>query len=204
MEWIRISPNKLKIMLTAEDARHYELDCMCSDYADGITRAAFREILTDVGREIGFDAADDKTYIQMYPSKEGGCELFVTKIGLLLTEEGEERTVAITSCQKGRGRSTRLRAGDGEHVWLLEKTEALLSCCRALSGMATIPESSVYRDERERWWLMLTPNEETDKGTLAFLSDFGQEIPADAARLFLAEHARAVCESNAIQTLGKL
>lgn len=204
MEWIRISPNKLKIMLTAEDARHYELDCNCSNYADGITRAAFREILTDVGHEIGFDAADDKTYIQMYPSKEGGCELFVTKIGLLLAEEDKECGVAIKGCPKGREKVTRCRVGNGERIWLLEKTDALLACCRALSGMAKIPDTSVHCDEQKRWWLTVSSDGETDKGAFAFLSDFGREIPADAAQLFLTEHARAVCESNAVQILGKL
>lgn len=71
MEWIRISSNKLKIMLSAEDAQHYALDCATVDYADVVTRAAFREILTDVEEETGFDANEDKIYIQMFPSREG-------------------------------------------------------------------------------------------------------------------------------------
>ena len=82
MEWIRISDNKLKIMLTAEDARRYALNCEAADYTELLTREAFREILSDVRVESGFDAADEKLYIQMYPSKGGGCELFVTKMGL--------------------------------------------------------------------------------------------------------------------------
>ena len=72
MEWIRISKNKLKIMLSAEDARHYELDCKSADLGDLVTRSAFREILSDVKRQTDFDASEDKIYIQMYPSKEGG------------------------------------------------------------------------------------------------------------------------------------
>jgi negative regulator of genetic competence, sporulation and motility len=96
MEWIRISQNKLKIMLTAEDARHYELNCEQADYTDILTRTAFREILTDVKREAEFDASEDKVYIQMYPSKEGGCELFVTKIGLLLNEQQAPSTSQVS------------------------------------------------------------------------------------------------------------
>ena len=106
MEWIRISQNKLKIMLTAEDARHYELNCEEADYTDMVTRTAFREILTDVKREADFDASEDKVYIQMYPSKEGGCELFVTKVGLLLTEDTGACTPTVLPRKKERPRRT--------------------------------------------------------------------------------------------------
>ena len=43
MEWIRISQNKLKIMLTAEDARHYELNCEEADYTDMVKYNIFQK-----------------------------------------------------------------------------------------------------------------------------------------------------------------
>ena len=101
MEWIRISKNKLKIMLSAEDARHYELDCEAADLGELVTRTAFHEILSDVKMQTDFDASEDKIYIQMYPSKGGGCELFVTKMGLLLSDE-EKEISPQTVREKGR------------------------------------------------------------------------------------------------------
>ena len=195
MEWIRISQNKLKIMLTAEDARHYELNCENADYTDTLTRAAFREILTDVKREADFDASEDKVYIQMYPSKEGGCELFVTKIGLLLDQQKE----GTQSPQKGRSGVPRQRR-ENVFAYRFEAFDLLLAACRR---MQTLPlrKSSVFRDENGTWWLFLSGCEPQK---LRFLPSYGREVRAELARLYLDEHGKAVCEKNAVEQLAKL
>lgn len=200
MEWIRISANKLKIMLTAEDARHYELDCQESTFSDTLTRAALREVLSDVYRETGFDANSDKTYIQMYPSKEGGCELFVTKTGLLLEEEDEKRyqTVSKQAIKfTSRGRSC-------SFAYLFSKLSHLLIGCRALEKESDFLSSNAYFDDKGRWWLTLTPGEIFPGARLSLLDDLGDRIPFENAQVFLAEHATAICQNNAIGTLGKL
>lgn len=204
MEWIRISANKLKIMLTAEDALHYDLDCKEPNYADMMAHAAFREMLTDVRRETGFDATDDKTYIQMYPSKEGGCELFITKIGLVVSEEREECKMPIVPCKKEHPRPQQGRVGSCERVFVFERLELLLASCRALLCVESIEESVAWQDDRARWWLSLLSCEERTRGFLSLLLDFGKEVSDESARAFLCEHARPICRTRAVETLGKL
>ena len=195
MEWIRISQNKLKIMLTAEDARHYELNCENADYTDILTRTAFREILTDVKRETDFDASEDKVYIQMYPSKEGGCELFVTKIGLLLEEERK------SPVQSGKKDPSRPRARrEGMAAFRFRDFSLLTAACRRLCALS-VRKSNVFRDEHGAWWLFLSGCEPQK---LRFLSSYAREVRADMAKLYLAEHGRSICEKDAVQTLAKL
>ncbi len=81
MELIVISESKLKIMLTAPDMAHYDLESARMDCADAHTRAAFRHIFDDARDRIGFDTEGERLFIQFYASKEGGCEIFVTKLG---------------------------------------------------------------------------------------------------------------------------
>lgn len=81
MEWIVINESKLKIMLSAPDMRHYELSTERMDAADEDTRRAFRHIFDDARAEIGFDTTGERLFVQLYTSKEGGCEIFVTKLG---------------------------------------------------------------------------------------------------------------------------
>ena len=195
MEWIRISPNKLKIMLTAEDARHYELNCENADYTDTLTRTAFREILTDVKREADFDASEDKVYIQMYPSKEGGCELFVTKIGLLLDQEKE----GVRSVQKGKGGAPRQRR-ENVFSYRFEDFSLLLAACRRLQAIP-LRKSSAFRDEKGVWWLFLSGCEPQK---LRFLASYAHEVRTDLAHLYLEEYGNAICEKNAVETLAKL
>ena len=81
MELIVISESKLKIMMTASDMAHYELENVCLDCADSHIRAAFRHIFDDARDRIGFETEGERLFIQFYASKEGGCEIFVTKLG---------------------------------------------------------------------------------------------------------------------------
>ena len=196
MEWIRISENKLKIMLTAEDARHYELNCEQADYADMRTRTAFREILTDVRRETDFEAIEDKVYIQMYPSKEGGCELFVTKTGLLLNEQ--EPTIPQAS-KKEYTRPPRTRR-ENLQAFRFRDFSLLLAACRRLQ-VIPLRQSSAFRDENGTWWLFLSGCEPQ---RLRFLSAYAHEVRADLARLYLDEHGKAVCKKDATETLARL
>ena len=87
MELILISSSKLKIMLSDADMEKYDLTAETVDYDNTATRRAFWSILDDAKNETGFDAASDRLFIQMYPSKDGGCEMFVTKLGTLCGEE---------------------------------------------------------------------------------------------------------------------
>ena len=202
MEWIRISTNKLKIMLTAEDARRYDLQCEKSDYADVGTRRSFREILTDVRRETGFDATEDKVYIQMYPSKEGGCELFVTKIGLVLAEETRETP------RTPRTRSTATRpAASGESIaFVFAKLEHLLAVCRHLANVGYRGESEAWRGEDGNFWLILTERcaLATMQDSLRFAREYGRCIAIGTARTYLPEHGKRICPARAAETLGKL
>lgn len=195
MEWIRISSNKLKIMLSAEDARHYALDCATADYADAVTRAAFREILTDVKEETGFDANEDKIYIQMYPSREGGCELFVTRIGLLLTEEDSYAESDIEKLSKkhtARKRALAVRFESFSH---------LVSLCRRLTRYDT--DSELWR-ESEVWWLLLTDiKAASSEKELHFIREYGSIHDAESARILLGERGARICAEGAVEQMAK-
>ena len=207
MEWIRISANKLKIMLSAEDARRYALNCENADYADLMTREAFREILTDVRQETGFDATEDKVYIQMYPSKEGGCELFVTKLGLLLTQEDHEAPSEEKSqiCGTAKIKKTPQTVRKKSTCILFSSLDHLLALCRRLSTSYT-GESEVWLDEGGAWWLILTEVGELKawRDHLGFIQEYGQTVASDRARALLPEHGRPICLSQAVQTFQNL
>ena len=80
MELIVINESKIKIMLSKPDMLHYQLETNQMNRTDEHTRAAFRHIFDDARAEIGFDTTGKRLFIQMYTSKEGGCEIFVTKL----------------------------------------------------------------------------------------------------------------------------
>ena len=95
MELLVISESKLKIMLTAPDMIKYDLT---SPPANGLSlhdREVLRHLFRDAKAEIGFDTEGARLFVQLYASKEGGCEIFVTKLpdsNPIPPLEGQEQT----------------------------------------------------------------------------------------------------------------
>lgn len=116
MELIVISESKLKIMLTAPDMARYELESTHMDCTDAHTRAAFRHIFEDARAEIGFDTEGERLFVQFYASKEGGCEIFVTKLGSggPATPSAEERSEVPLSARPGLPAAVAGEGHDGE------------------------------------------------------------------------------------------
>ena len=81
MELIKINDRKLKIMMTSEDMAEYELTRDNIDYENVDTRRALRSIFATAKQRTGFDASSERVFVQMYPSKAGGCEMYITKLG---------------------------------------------------------------------------------------------------------------------------
>ncbi len=78
MELILISNTKLKIMLNESDMQKYHIGSE-SDCAEQSTRKAIRTLLECARDQIGFNTDGEEIFVQLYTSKYGGCELFVTK-----------------------------------------------------------------------------------------------------------------------------
>ena len=151
MELILISDSKLKIMLTRDDLRLYSIDCDTLDYENTETRRAFWSILDEAKHRTGFDAASEKVFVQVYPSKAGGCEMYVTKLGAL--EEGEqgdaEDDVIINPAPaKKRGENIirkepyltfsekkRSFQRKREEIFKFDSLELLIRACRRLHGI---------------------------------------------------------------------
>lgn len=94
MELILISNTKLKIMLDEDDMRKYSIG-NDADCVEPSTRRAIRSLLDCARDQIGFNTEGEEIFVQLYTSKHGGCELFVTKT--LKHEEKEEQEERVKS-----------------------------------------------------------------------------------------------------------
>ena len=197
MEWIRISKNKLKIMLTAEDAHRYALSPESADLADTLTRRAFREILSDIKKETEFEENEDKLYIQMYPSREGGCELFVTRMGVASESESFDITKEKKKAETNKSVCLAFR---------FLKLANLLAVCRRLLALGYIGESTAIHDDEGRFWLLLSRilYPKNAEEALAFLAEYGSRVNVPDITLRFPEHGAPICTENAVGTLGVL
>ena len=177
MELILISDSKLKVMLSAEDMRRYELNCDAVDSGDPTARRAFWDILDEARRRTGFDAAGSRVFVQLYPSREGGCEMFVTKLG-------------------ARAQAAEKAAASDAVLYGFFGMDDLLAACRRLMTERELPPVRTLTDGEGRLYL------ETAR-TLDWMPEYNALRCPRERSAFLGEYGRCFC-ADAAARLGPL
>ena len=216
MELIMISSSKLKIMLSADDMQKYSLDADI-DYADSKTRKAFQAILEEAKQKTGFDTESEKIFIQLYPSRKGGCEVYITKIdedtdndyaelSIKLgydakpTKKYTEKSAVTTTTSKRQGARERKRA------YSFSSLENMIAVCHRLMFLRWKGQSSAYSGNG-RFYIILK-----DKGNfdcscidrLSFITEYGDFESYDKIIKILSEYTVCLCPSGAVEKLGDL
>ena len=211
MELIIISDSKLKVTLTSDELSDFSLDADTLDYSNAETKKMFWDLLAHAKHAVGFCTDGHRVLVQLYPSKSGGCEMFITKLGLLPSncasneyalEHGEAKQVL--HCKP----SHKKHSGDGRiGVFGFDEISSLLSVCRRLRDIGYDGNSSAYRCDKKRYHLFLDgldtfsfmpPDEFT------FITEYGKSEIAEAMSYYIEEHAKPICDSNAVEILGTL
>ena len=203
MELIRISDSKLKIMLTPMDMRQFELST--DNFYDDSEKMhrSFRLLLDEVRRQSGFEADDHRISVQYFPSREGGCEMFISN----LSGERDRGTCALTPAQEIKPVTRTRGSFCRSFAYRFEGLDELLSVCRRLLPMDYITASSAYRDDTGRYYLILNTYAASPFAMpeeLYFVVEYGSIENAAQLRLYLSEHGTTVCAEDAVGTLGAI
>ena len=127
MELLLITTSRLKIVMTSADMEKYEITCDNLDYDEKGTKNAIRNILDEAKHKVGFDAKGTKVFVQVFPSKGGGCEMYVTKTGM-------EHKNSLPVPRRGSGK-------EESAVFCFASMERLLAACKQLQSDGNLYES---------------------------------------------------------------
>ena len=192
MELLLISDNKIKISLTRHELDSYGITCDNIDYDNTETRRVFWTLLDEVNRKVGFDAAKSRIFIQIYPDRSGGCEIYVSKI------KGESISPPPLAIDVKKADDKPL--SDTFEFFSFDSVECLLSVCRRLKNIKYTGLSSAYSDDRKRFYLKL----ENRSGLLHFITEFGVRHTSKSIAFYIEEHCTEICSGNAVEKLGEL
>ena len=207
MELIRINAKKLKLMMTPADMSHFELDSNAIESNPAKIHHAFRRLLNELREKAGFEADHDRLTVQYFPSREGGCEMFISNLG-------EEKENDATDAKAGRHsllpHRAPVRISDCYHrelAYRFPTLDGLLSVCERLVKIGYIGESEAYRDTLRCYHLFLmllaaSPFSIPDE--LAFIVEYGSIENASGTRLYLREHGAPICKEHAVEELSRL
>lgn len=230
MELLLISDSRLKVILSREDMEKYSLSAEMMDYDNTETRRAFWSILDEAKHRTGFDAAADRVFVQVYPSRCGGCEMFVTKLGEKSERKRTEETRRALTLSDGERSLVAQKGGrlaPCSGAYRFADLSLLLSACRSLAGGegviretqremrpgAAVCESSAYIDEKGRCYLLLSGMcAEFPRRSLlspagryesyAVAGEYGEALDGEKLRLYIAEHCTPLREGDAVPALA--
>ncbi len=186
MEFLIVSPNKLKIMLDKSEMRKFRLDNEELDYSQPEVRSSFWKILDIAAAECGFECKGEKILIQFYPSKSGG-EIFITKLGIL--SKNAERSL---------GSSQRVAMLTSEiKIYKFEDLSSIVTAVHI--NIDALPEKiKAYSGIDGNFYLIF---EERNTSSLVSMSEFAKEVPREL-EFYIAERASLI--ENPYETFEKL
>ena len=225
MELIKISQSRLKIMLTSEDMNEFKLDfpdltnenCQSPE-----ARRALRCILEKAKEIIGFDTGADRVFIQLYPSREGGCEMFVSKTETAAISCQTELCASQINNAAERQEETRSNAGHKSNnkmflsrseAWRFDQVEYLIEACKRLEAHRNAEEhqiihsSRAWIDEEKRYHLIIEYSSQTGKDgeqNFIYLSEYGICEAPEKLLLYISEHGKSILTQGAIEAFAAL
>ncbi len=194
MELLLISKNKIRISLTKEDLDGYMITCDRIDYDNTETRRVFWCIFDEVKQKTGFDAAERRIFIQIYPDKSGGCEIYVSKINAPQNAETDRDNSYVSFGTRDPAPSA------VKNVYSFDETKDLISACRQLLALKYGGHSDAYTDSSGKFYLAIEP--ETQKTDV--LTEYGSRHTSQTILSYIGEHCESICKDRAVQTLGDL
>lgn len=198
MEWIMIDHSKVKLMLDSADMQKYALDNCSLDYEDARCRQAVRAILKHVREQTGFDTTGDRVLVQVFPSRDGGCEMFVTRLSEHLPSScstpAAPRQVSMVS----------LRCV----AFRFDNLESMIRAARVLARQGYDRGASAWREEQGTWSLFLQEKVRSGilgrRGDLSYLSEYAAPITGQARIACVLEHAECIIRESAVDVLSAL
>ena len=192
MDFLVISNNKLKIKMNKKEMKRYSLNVPEEEYSSQGIRDSLWQVLDLAYAECGFSVKGERMLVQIYPS-EGGCEIFVTKLGRLSTSA--ERNIARSgSVTMLSSKSTLYKFGD---------LSTLLSALRHVSSDSAVRCTDVYlADDGVCYLLVEDRTGAVPLSELSVLSEFATDVPISLIT-HLGEHARKISAHELFNIINK-
>ena len=211
MELIMVNSQKLKIILTKEDMTSFDITSENLDYSSAKTRKALGSILEKAKEQTGFDTKNDRLYIQVFPSVDGGCEMFLTRRARLLPEP------EVPRCSFFKRRASLSFDGDfenGKYIVKSQNIEDIIALCNRMKKEGFCGSSSLYNIDDE-YLLTLNFKRRTpcftkekdnfdEQERFGFICDYCNIYYADELpQAYINEHAGVIIKDTAVETISE-
>ena len=206
MELIMINENKLKLILSQNEMQKYGLDENEFHLCISNSRQILERILEnyDERDELKDFTKSAKLLMQLYPDKDGGCELYVTRLYI-------ENTSLESEAQKGSSNLALLPLANTKKeaqnlCYSFLNFSDMISACRAIYNPSLNIASSLFISDEKKPYLFISKPSGINKKSHPFsnLLEFGELENCERASLFLLERGYCAIKNGAIEILAAM
>ena len=190
MELLRINSSKLKITLTADEREQYGIRESGGDFDTRAVREVVADILLDAGAD-GFCKPREKLLVQIYPTRSGGAELFITKLSQL--GDREQRVIESSESLTTYARDVA--------SFLFDSFADLLAASRLPQLLKK--RSDLYLRPDEKYMLVIDEERLGGVSDCDIISEFATRLTAAQGRP-QPEWDKLLRENDAIERLSRL
>lgn len=184
MEYIKINEKNAILSLSAEETAVYR----------GEGGIAVKRIVREAEERYGCSHLDGRLYVQMYEMKDGGCELFLTR----LSERRREVATLSETNSIMAADYYRCIYHDECAVYVFDDLEKLLQCCKMIDGAGYKGQSESYADRgRGEYYLIL------ERKSAYPAEMMGRECSSSVIT-YIREHCKQIFGERAAALLGQL
>lgn len=175
MELIKCQCNRVILFLTREDMKKYHID---REHPSSFAKSV-RTMLKDADESVNLSDWY-RILVKIFESKEGGCELFITRLG-------EQTPLLRNAYLNGE-----------EYIYRFRRLEDLLCACKALSSAGFNGKSRIFYDNGPSGDVFLLLDRKFDN-----LREFGALSCRRSVLLYIEEHCTPLLHGD-VRTLGTL
>lgn len=197
MEYLMINESSLKVVCTESDLAPYGISADSLEYGNADSRSFIEGVLDGALRELGFETKRHRVLIKLFPSVDGGCEIFINRLGVLSGDTLKEPS------KKDRPKLQKM-------LYRFDNLEHLLFVCSVLSREQFYVGGEAFYLNSQGYFLCIErENELCEYGIdlldeYSFILEYGEKKDAEKHLPMLKEYAHTICGKNAVEILGRI
>ena len=192
MEILKISKYAIRISLTTDEIKEYNIPNDLS-LADEDMKIAFTRLLDKAKSEVDFSYAGRKIFTEIYPSRDGGCEIFISCI---YTEDKE-------GVAKDKQGADNKKSKPMQVIFDFDSFDNLLCACHRLKEINFKKKSVVYYCSESKHYFMVLEDVYIKDIRFAFLFEYGKNIKANVLS-YVNEHYKCIVKRDSVRVLSAL
>ena len=149
--------------------------------------------MNEIKKKTDFSYANKKIFTEIFPSKDGGCEIYISCIG----------TEADNIVYKEKSTETDTKKKLTPSIYVFDGIEELLNVSYRLNEIKHSGKSSIFYDNEKNRYFLILEDINVKNIKYAFLLEYAKYIKG-SVHVFLKEHYKCLINKDAIKVLSSL